>query len=78
MTLGWRQWLQAEIENAASELDPQQLQQCGGDATVAALRARFHRQTEQEQLAKDAKEKAAKAKKDAEERVRVPETDMYD
>jgi hypothetical protein len=54
---GGRQWLQAEIENATSELDPQQRQQCGGDATVAALRTRFHRQTEQEQLAKDIKEK---------------------
>eukprot|EP01043_Picozoa_sp_COSAG02_P058224 COSAG02_NODE_7211_length_3117_cov_5.268390_2_plen_660_part_00 len=53
---GGRQWLQAEIEGNGINV-PGQLAGGAGDAAIAALRARFHRQTEQDLLAQEAKQK---------------------
>ena len=58
---GGRQWLQAEIETSTGNGNgsnvPGQVASGAGDAAIAALRARFHRQTEQDLLAQEAKQK---------------------
>lgn len=54
---GGRQWLQAEIEHSNGFSAPGNGGRGAGDTAVAALRARNHRQTEQERFTKETSQK---------------------